>query len=203
MYYGFILASGSQINLPTKQKLRYNLHLALQDACLFLEPTEPNIQALTLLACRVEDFATPSLSWMLARTACGMLQAIGVINGQDSNSKDNERRVILFWHLNLLDKALALVFGRPPTFHRAMVREIGMPTLEDLTPWNGQSSNGIGPGLFGTHFFYQKLLLTQIMADVWHTLYEYEEQSDSRILKEIEKLNVWYGHAQEVCTEYL
>ncbi len=150
MYYSIILSmvsSTEPTNESTKRKLRCNLWLALNDVRLFLEPSEANIQALTLLACHVEEFTTPSLCWMLATTACRMLQALGV-NNRRLDSQTRERRIMMFWHLNLLDKGLALIFGRPPTFHRAMAREIPLPTLGQLLPSRAHITSASAPGLF-------------------------------------------------------
>lgn len=60
-----------------------------------------------------------------------MLQALGV-NQCFLDRQTRERRLIRFWHLALLSKGLAIIFGRTPTFHRKMVKEIGLPTLEQI-----------------------------------------------------------------------
>ena len=80
MYYSIILSMVSSTtpeDVSTKEKLRCNLWLAMNDVRLFLEPSEPNIQALALLATHVEEFTSPSLCWMLIANACRMLQALG------------------------------------------------------------------------------------------------------------------------------
>ena len=199
MYYSIILSivSTDLTNQSTTKKLRRNLWLALNDARLFLEPSEANIQALTMLACRVEEFTTPSLCWMLATNACRMLQALG-INHRRLDSRTRERRVMMFWHLNLLDKGLALIFGRPPTFHRAMSRDIGLPTLDQLLPCQAQDASAGAPGLFGTHHFHQRLLLTRIMADIWNHLYEDAVPDHRKIEGASEDLESWYRLAREV-----
>ncbi|KAF2470016.1 uncharacterized protein BDR25DRAFT_343257 [Lindgomyces ingoldianus] len=200
MYYSIILSmisSTDPTNQSTKKKLRRNIWLALNDVRLFLEPSEANIQALTLLACTVEEFTTPSLCWMLATNACRMLQALG-INHRRLDAQTHERRVMLFWHLNLLDKGLALIFGRPPTFHRAMAREIGLPTLEQLYSYQSQATSAGAPGLFGAHYFYQRLLLTRIMSDIWNCLYEDAAPDIRSIEVASEELKSWYRQAREL-----
>jgi hypothetical protein len=200
MYYSIILnmvSSTDPTNQSTKRKLRCNLWLALNDVRLFLEPSEANIHALTLLACHVEEFTTPSLCWMLATNACRMLQALGV-NHRRLDSQTRERRVMMFWHLNLLDKGLALIFGRPPTFHRAMAREIALPTLDQLLPCQAHVTSAGAPGLFGTHHFHQRLLLTRVMADIWNCLYEDAAPDHRRIEVASEDLESWYRQALEV-----
>lgn len=151
MYYGIILSIVSCTDPndeSTKAKLRCNLWLALNDARLLLEPSEQNIQALIVLAVDVEEFTKPSLCWMLVTNACRMLQALGVSHRR-FDSQTRERRVIMFWHLNLVDIGLALIFGRPPTFHRGMAREIPLPTLDQLLPFQPHLTYAGAPALFG------------------------------------------------------
>lgn len=151
MYYGIILSIVSSTDPQdesTKAKLRCNLWLALNDARLLFEPSEPNIDALIVLAVDVEEFTKPSLCWMLVTNACRMLQALGV-NHRRFDSRTRERRVIMFWHLNLVDKGLALIFGRSPTFHRGMAREIPLPTLDQLVPFQPHLTSTGAPALFG------------------------------------------------------
>lgn len=199
MYYGITLSmvtSRDPTNQNVKKKLRSNLWLALNDVRIFLEPSEANIQALTMLACRVEEFTTPSLCWTLATNACRMLQALGV-NHRRLGSKTRERRVMMFWHLNLLDKGLALIFGRPPTFHRAMAREIPLPNLDQLLPSQAHVTSAGAPGLFGTHHFHQRLLLTRIMADIWSCLYEDATPDHGKVAVASEDLELWYCQARK------
>jgi hypothetical protein len=202
MYYGVIMSMLSSSDadpagLSIKNKLRCNLWLALSDVRLFLEPSEANIQALTLLACQVEEFTTPSVCWMIATNACRMLQALGV-NQRRLDSQTRERRIMMFWHLNLLDKGLAIIFGRPPTFHRAMVREIPLPTLGHLLSQSPHGTAAGGPGLFGAHYFHQRLLLTRIMADIWNCLYEDASPDDRSVEVACKDLDAWYRQAREV-----
>ena len=199
MYYSIVLSmvsSNDPMNESTKAKLRCNLWLALNDVRLLLEPSEPNIQALILLACHVEDFTTPSLCWMLATNACRMLQALGVTN-RSLDSRTRERRVRVFWHLNLLDKGLALIFGRPPTFHPAMTKEIPLPTLDQLLPFQPHTSAG-SPGVFGAHFMHQKFSLSRIIGDIWKCLYDGDTPDDRAIAVASADLESWYHEAQKV-----
>ena len=151
MFYGIMLSTVSSTDPtdePTKAKLRCNLWLALNDARLLLEPSEPNIQALIVLALDVEEFTKPTLCWMLVTNACRMLLALGV-NQRRFDSETRKRRVMMFWHLNIVDIGLALIFSRPPTFHRGMVREIHLPTLDQLLPFQPHLTSAGAPALFG------------------------------------------------------
>ncbi|KAF2651823.1 hypothetical protein K491DRAFT_76481 [Lophiostoma macrostomum CBS 122681] len=200
MYYSMVLSQVSNKDSDRhsiKKKLRRNIWLTLHDARLLLEPSELHITALTLLACNAEEFTTPSLCWMLAATACRMLQALG-INQKRLDPETRQRRKMMFWHLNLLDKGLSIIFGRPPTFHRAMAKEIGMPSLEQLMASQPRGMSSGAPRLFGTHYFHQRLLLTQVMGDVWNCLYEDAEPDVQRIERVSRDVDGWYQRARTV-----
>ena len=200
MYYSIILSMVSSINptdKDTKAKLRCNLWLAFNDVRLLLEPSEVNIQALVLLACHVEEFTTPSLCWMLTTNACRMLQALG-INNRRIDSETRERRTLLFWHLNLLDKGLALIFGRPPTFHPAMAKELALPTLGQLLQFQPHISSSERTALFGAHYIYQMMALSRLMTDIWDCLYGDVLSDEHKIESVIQDLDSWQRQAQQV-----
>ena len=200
MYYSVILSmvsSTDPMNESAKAKLRCNLWLALNDVRLLLEPSESNIQALVILACHVEEFTTPSLCWMLVTNACRMLQAIGV-NHRRFDPRTRERRAMMFWHLNLLDKGLALIFGRSPTFHPAMASEIALPNLDQLLPFQPHRTSANTPALFGAHYIHQMLLVSRVMATIWRCLYEEVAPDEHKIEVASEDLELWYRHAHEV-----
>ena len=99
MYYSIILSRVSSTtpeDVSTKEKLRCNLWLAVYDVRILLQPSEPNIQAVTLLATHVEEFTSPSLCWMLIANACRMLQALG-INLRHLSPETRQRRTMTFW----------------------------------------------------------------------------------------------------------
>ncbi|OQV07516.1 Fungal specific transcription factor domain-containing protein isoform 1 [Cladophialophora immunda] len=200
MYYGIMLnlvAATDPKDEPTKAKLRCNLWLALNDARLLLEPSELNIQALILLALDVEEFTNPSLCWMLVTNACRMLQALGV-NHRRFDPQTRDRRVVMFWHLNLVDIGLALIFGRTPTFHRGMAREMPLPTLNQLLSFQPKIDSSGAPALFGVHYIHQMFLLSRIMADIWYCLHEESMPNDQSIESTSEDLESWYLQAQRI-----
>ncbi|KIW99154.1 uncharacterized protein Z519_00817 [Cladophialophora bantiana CBS 173.52] len=200
MYYGIILnfvSSTDPGDEYTKAKLRRNLWLALNDARLLLEPSEANIHALILLAVDVEEFTNPSLCWMLVTNACRMLQALGVRHRR-FDSRTQDRRVVMFWHLNLVDIGLALIFGRPPTFHRAMAREIPLPTLSQLLSFQPHVTPAGAPALFGAHYTHQMFLLSRVMADIWYRLHEETTPNDRNIESTKQDLESWYRQTQRI-----
>lgn len=197
MFYSIalsVVSSTNPLDQSTKAKLRSNLWLAFNDVRLLLEPNASSIQALVILACHVEEYMTPSLCWALVTKACIMLQALGITHWRlDSLTRD--RRTLLFWRLNFLDKALALILCRPPNFHREMTAGIALPTLEQLLPSQPHYPSSGAPLLFDAHYTHQLLLLSGVMADVWHCLYG-QDSDDVNTIKE--NLESWHRQATEV-----
>jgi hypothetical protein len=129
-----------------------------------------------------------------------MLQAIGV-HHRRLDPETRARRALMFWHLNLLDKGLALVFGQPPTFHRAMATEIALPTLNQLLVFQPHriSATSVTPGVFGAHFLHQMFLLTRVNADVCHCIHQEAAPNDIRIESARGEVETNYRQAREVC----
>lgn len=195
MYYSIIL--NTVTSAAIKEKLQRNLWLALSDVGVLLEPSEVNIQAMLLALSRASEFAGPSLCWMLAMNACRMLQALGV-SQRWLDQQTRERRLITFWHLNLLDKGLAIIFGRAPTFHQQMVREIGLPNLRQIQLARSHlTSTGI-PGAFEAHYTYQKILLSRLLHNIWHCLYDEVKPNNESIQATTKDLISWYDQARRV-----
>ncbi|THC98759.1 hypothetical protein EYZ11_001738 [Aspergillus tanneri] len=189
-----VVSSTNPSDESTKANLRSNLWLAFNDVRLLLEPNVSSIQALVILACHVEEYMTPSLCWVLVTKACVMLQALGVTHWR-LDSPTRERRTMLFWRLNTLDKSLALILCRPPTFHREMATGIALPTLEQLLHSQPYHPSSGAPALFEAHYMYQMHLLSRVMADVWHCLYG-QDSDDVHTIKE--NLESWHLQATEV-----
>ncbi|KAK5116123.1 hypothetical protein LTR62_008449 [Meristemomyces frigidus] len=197
IFYGITfgnMPANEQHDAADKNATRTNLRLALDDARVLLHPTEVGVQALTLLACDIEEFITPSLCWMLVSNACRMLQCLQIDN-RHQDVATTSRRLIMFWTLNALDQSLALIFGRSPTFHRAMIKATPMPGLASLVM---RSPTHNGPAfLFGAHFLRQIFLLSAIMADVWATLYDLETDT-ARVEKAKQATEDWYREATQI-----
>lgn len=197
MFYSVALSVMSSTNPSdesTKAKLRSNLWLAFNDVKLLLEPNASSIQALVILACHVEELMTPSLCWALITKACVMLQALGITHWR-LDDPTRERRTMLFWRLNVMDKALALILCRPPTFHRELTTGIALPTLDQLLPSQPYYPSSGAPMLFDAHYTHQMHLLSLVMADVWRCLYG-QDSDDVHAIKE--NLESWHRQATEV-----
>ncbi|RDL37704.1 uncharacterized protein BP5553_05137 [Venustampulla echinocandica] len=196
MFYSIALSAVSSTNPSdeaTKAKLRSNLWLAFNDVRLLLEPKISSLQALFMLACHVEEFMTPSVCWVLVTKACVMLQALGISHWR-LDSATCERRTLFFWRLNILDKALALILGRPPTFHREMTAATALPTLEQLLPPQPYQLGG-APTLFEAHYTHQMHLLSCVMGNIWHCLYG---QGSDDLFAVKGNLESWHRQATEV-----
>jgi len=189
---------GDNQSVSTMSKLRKNLWMAFNDVRLLIEPSPARIQALIILATYVEEFMTPCVCWSLVTKACSMLQALGSIHWR-LDSATSDLRTLLFWRLNMLDKALALILCRTPTFHREMANEISLPALNKLVNSQPNPTTDSSPALFEAHYSHQMHLLSRIMADVWHALYG---QDTEKILAVKERLEVWYQQAKEVLRKF-
>ncbi|EXJ80875.1 hypothetical protein A1O3_07162 [Capronia epimyces CBS 606.96] len=217
MFYSVVLGT-RPADEPIKAKLRSNLWLAFNDVRLLLEPTASSVQALVILACHVEEFMTPSLCWALISRACIMLQALGIspwqldpptrerratsfgrLNALDQSwrldSPTLEGRTMLFWRLNVLDQSLALILGKPPTFHREITVGMTPPTLDKLLPSQSQYPSSGAPVLFNAHYTHQMHLLSRVMSDVWHCLHG---QGSDDVHTVIETVESWHRQAREV-----
>ncbi|KAF3760244.1 hypothetical protein M406DRAFT_334922 [Cryphonectria parasitica EP155] len=196
MFYSIALNVVSSTNPPdeaTKAKIRSNLWLAFNDVRLLLEPSVANIQALVVMACYAEESSTPELCWTLVNKACSMLLALGIYWRVDPPTR--QRRILMFWRLNVLDKALALMLFRPPSFSREVVKDMPLPTLDQLLPAQAPSASRGGPILFAAHYKNQLHLFSLIVADVWQCFYGHELDMVQRTK---EKLESWHQRAVQV-----
>ncbi|KAK1825316.1 hypothetical protein LTR12_000116 [Friedmanniomyces endolithicus] len=198
IYYGIVLTSLPLDTVDiekTRSRLRANLWLAFNDTRLLLEPSDANIQALAFLACHVYPFTTPSLCWMLLSNACRMLRALAV-NQKVADLETKERRVILFWHLNTLEKAMMLIFPWPGAFHRTMYSNIPLPTLTQTLLSQPQVGGADKlSSLFGAHWMQKSFILSRIMTDIWLAL----DEDDTRAQRAAKQaLDAWYREAMQV-----
>lgn len=147
---------------------RHNIRLALDDARIFLEPTEVNVQALTMLSCLGEDYTSPRLSWMLASHACRQAQALNLHLTEQHYSTEQQRRLTLFWVLFMVDKACALAFGYPILLSSKLYENVPLPDFQHLLkfrPRHGQfNSAHTQPysSTFGAHFLTQNIKLARL-----------------------------------------
>lgn len=108
-----------------------------------------------------------------------------------------------FRYLNLVDKGLSIIFGRPPTFHRAMSKDVPLPTVSQLLPFQPHNEVKAGasprPGaLFGAHYIQQIMKLSYIMGDIWSCLHEGDSPDPEAVESVKSNLESWYGEAKPV-----
>ena len=187
LVYGALLTEACldpSYDKTTTTKLRWNLRLAIDDAKLLLEPSDLNIQALMLLAFHVQEVTTPSLSWMVFSIVCRMLQALG-ISGRNLDPEARERRLLLAWTFNAIDKSLALIFGRPPTLHKissANLPVIPVHKLMEYRPHQVGHGDGTSPAFqstFGAHYLYFMHRSSEVTTEIWSCLFEDGTKFDS------------------------
>lgn len=147
---------------------RHNIRLVLDDAKIFLEPNEVNVQALTMLSCLGEDYTSPSLSWMLASHACRQAQALNLHFTEQHYSTEQQRRLTLFWVLFMVDKACSLAFGHPILLPSKLYANVPLPDFQHLLkfrPRHGQLHNAHTypySSTFGAHFLTQNIKLARL-----------------------------------------
>lgn len=175
VYINFILLSllqhdASQADIV--ENLKKNTNLALNDFRIFLEPSETNIQALMLLGCHGEQYASPNLSWMLVGHACRQAQAVGLHSLKGDNYEQRQRRLTLFWSLFSVDKSCSLAFGRPMLLPTAIYENVPLPDFQYLLKYHPhrkepiQTEDGPITSTFGAHYFIQGMLLARMTGAV-------------------------------------
>ncbi|KAK1239974.1 hypothetical protein MKX08_007416 [Trichoderma sp. CBMAI-0020] len=175
VYINFILLSllqhdASQADIV--ENLKKNTNLALNDFRIFLEPSETNIQALMLLGCHGEQYASPNLSWMLVGHACRQAQAVGLHSLKGGSYEQRQRRLTLFWSLFSVDKSCSLAFGRPMLLPTAIYENVPLPDFQYLLKYHPHRKEPIptedGPmtSTFGAHYFIQEMQLARMTGAV-------------------------------------
>ena len=199
-----------------KSRLRWNTWLALEDAGLFLEPCEANIQALMALATHGEDFATPNLSWILIGHACRLAQAIDLhVPLAAADEQGRRRRLFLFWILYGVDKSVCLAFGRPPVLSADFYEHVPFPNVAELhefsphTRRHGKTSHHAeATSSFGAAFFSQTIAGSKLTGRISEFLHASRAQGP-QLPAYIEKrsalaaeLSNWYAATYKVGQYY-
>lgn len=94
---------------------RDNLETALANLGLLMPPRKETVEALIMAASYATEISKPSLAWQLNAAACQVCLALGYhrkdfLPGETEDMR--KRRAARFWLVYILDKALALRFGR-------------------------------------------------------------------------------------------
>lgn len=205
VYINFILLSLLQHDVSQAdivENLKKNTNLALNDFRIFLEPSETNIQALMLLGCHGEQYASPNLSWMLVGHACRQAQAVGLHSLKGDGYEQRQRRLALFWSLFSVDKSCSLAFGRPTLLPTAIYENVPLPDFQYLLTYHPhrkepiQTENGPVASTFGAHFFIQEMQLAKLTGAVLDFLASPDNMASYRAL--IAQLQSWDSVTNEV-----
>jgi hypothetical protein len=188
---------------------QWNTWMLLEDASIFLEPSEAGIQVLLLVAAHGQEITTPRLCWTLIGQACLMAQTIGLhipVPRSRQGSEENLRRNCLFWSLFNIDKSLALAFGRPPLLPAYLYRNVPLPDLEYLARYQphsklaSSSHEGKNPDqTFGRFHFMEHIAMAKLQGQISEMMYGGGEKPDAKRAEVLRReLDVWLEKFQKV-----
>lgn len=94
---------------------RDNLETAIANLSLLMPPRKETVEALIMAASYATEISKPSLAWQLNAASCQICLALGyhrkdLLPGETEEMRI--RRATRFWLVYILDKALAIRFGR-------------------------------------------------------------------------------------------
>lgn len=205
VYVSFILLTllqNDNSQSDVVESLQKNTEMALNDCRIFLEPSEINIQALLLLGCHGEQYASPNLSWMLVGHACRQAQALGLHAVGRGSYKYQQRQLALFWSLFSIDKSCSLAFGRPMLLPTAIYENVPLPDFQYLLGYHPHRSqpvvtqDGYSTSTFGAHFFIQGMKLAKLTGAALSLLASPGNIADHQTLAA--KLRSWDSYTNEV-----
>ncbi|KAL6797427.1 hypothetical protein GGI42DRAFT_362075 [Trichoderma sp. SZMC 28013] len=205
VYVNFILLTllqNDNSQSDVVESLQKNTELALNDCRIFLEPSEINIQALLLLGCHGEQYASPNLSWMLVGHACRQAQALGLHVVGRGSYKYQQRQLALFWSLFSIDKSCSLAFGRPTLLPTTIYENVPLPDFQYLLGYHPHRSqpivtqNGSSASTFGAHFFIQGMKLAKLTGAALSLLASPGNIADHQALAA--KLRSWDSYTNEL-----
>lgn len=205
VYVNFILLTllqNDNSQSDVVESLQKNTEMALNDCRIFLEPSEINIQALLLLGCHGEQYASPNLSWMLVGHACRQAQALGLHVVGRGSYKYQQRQLALFWSLFSIDKSCSLAFGRPMLLPTAIYENVPLPDFQYLLGYHPHRSqpvvtqDGSSTSTFGAHFFIQGMKLAKLTGAALSLLASPGSIADHQTLAA--KLRSWDSYTNEV-----
>jgi hypothetical protein len=187
---------------------RRNTRLALDNSNIFLEPRTVNIQTLVLLAMHGEDYASPSLSWMLIGHACRQVEALGLHSPKQSDFQSYQRSLCLFWFLFMIDKSCALAFGRSSFLPSQLYRNVPFPDQQFLLkfrPHEVLSTNNTNSpphiSKFGGHFMTRAMELSKVLGYTWDILVLTESAiTDEHVRVQLDQ---WYRNTNQVCYTHM
>ncbi|KAK6355846.1 hypothetical protein TWF718_000227 [Orbilia javanica] len=183
--------------LRYQEMSRDNLETAVANLPLLLPARKDMVEALVLSATYAVEISKLSLAWQLNSAAAMICQTLGWHQLRNEDNPADER-ITLFWFCYVLDKGLALRFGRTPVIQDwdiSATRHFGNATLP--ASWNVMISQWISTGgILGD--IYQNLyspsalakeqslrvetarLLVEKMERIWNEMVEFSISSGAR-----------------------
>ncbi|PYI27435.1 hypothetical protein BP00DRAFT_405016 [Aspergillus indologenus CBS 114.80] len=210
VYFNYMLLAAVPVEGDSKEAavLRQNVHLALNNSSIFLEPRDVNVQVLAFLAMHGEDYAAPNTSWMLLGSACRQAEALGMhISSSQGSFESRQHHLCLFWLLFLMDKSCSLAFGRPAFLPTALYHHVPLPdesTLLMFQPHTRMHGTEIPQRV--SHFGAQMLRCSIELAKLMGILADVLATGHSTIYSRAElrsRLNAWYSNSNQRMTEIL
>ena len=200
------------MSLPDKKfnrGVQWNTWLLLDDASIFLEPSEASIQALVLVAAHGQEIATPSLCWTLVRQACQMAQSLAIHIPTQNAPRDSEtyaQRNCVFWSLFILDKSLSLSFGRPPVLPGYLYKTVPPLDPAELAKYRPHKKFEAAPEAsktsyaetFGSFYIMRSKGLADIEADIQDTIQREGKSSHEQISRLQTALHIWMETTHKV-----
>ena len=149
LLFNALLSTNLSLTEPQNTRLirglQWNAWMVLEESNLLMEPSELNIQALTLVACHCQDFITPSVCWTLISNACLLSRAMSLHLPSPTaplDSEANRQRNCLFWSLFIVDKSLSMAFGRPALLPNHLYKDVPLPDPNYLAKFNPHQAPG-------------------------------------------------------------
>lgn len=185
--------------------VQWNTWLLLDDASIFLEPSEVSIQALVLVATHGQEISTPSLCWTLISQACQMAQNLALhlpTPNAPKNSEAYSQRICVFWSLFILDKSVSLSFGRPPLLPGYLYK--GVPPLDpaELAKYRPheklEKHEALPSESFGSFYIMRSKELANIQGDIQDTFYRGGRSDNAQIAILKRRLDLWIENTLQV-----
>ncbi|KAB5559949.1 hypothetical protein GE09DRAFT_1172783 [Coniochaeta sp. 2T2.1] len=134
--------------LQYNQMCRDNLETALANLPFFMPPKMETIEALLLGSGYAIEISRPSLAWQLNSQSCVLATSLGYHQKPNPADPLSQKKQALFWFTYMMDKGLALRFGRASILQDYDIQlPRSVPSTADMTgalqgppevpdPWN-------------------------------------------------------------------
>lgn len=188
--------------------VQWNTWLLLDDASIFLEPSEVSFQALILVATHSQDISTPSLCWTLVSQACQIAQSLALhlpTKKAPEGSETYAQRICVFWSLFILDKSLSLSFGRIPLLPGYLYKDVPPLDPVELSKYRPHKksethtpSQTSPSECFGSFYIMRSKALADIEGDIQDTFQRRGRSDKAEIASLKTTLDLWMESTRQV-----